>query len=112
VLDTGADLLVGLVVRFLPGWQVFALASTTGHDQPRAGIAAIGDRECPADRGHGAGFLPRLAVVAVPGQRSADGDDEPGVGIDDDLVVGGVPVVLRLLGDGVVAGGYQGCRPR
>jgi hypothetical protein len=28
--------------------------------------------------------------------------------IDDDLVVGGVPIVLRLLGDGVVTGGDQG----
>lgn len=28
--------------------------------------------------------------------------------IDGDLVVGGVPIVLRLLGDGVVTGGDQG----
>jgi hypothetical protein len=47
-------------------------------------------------------------VVAVARQRLADGNDEPGVGVDDDLVVGGVPVVLRLLGDRVVAGGDQG----
>ncbi|GGV67185.1 hypothetical protein GCM10010261_59980 [Streptomyces pilosus] len=46
-----------------------------------------------------AGYLPCLAVVAVAGQRPADGDDQAGVGVDDDLVVGGVPVVLRLLGD-------------
>lgn len=31
-----------------------------------------------------------------------------GVGVDDDLVVDGVPVVLGLLGNGVVAGGGQG----
>jgi hypothetical protein len=78
-------LLVGLVVRFLPGWQVFALGSTMGYHESRGGIVAIGDRECPADRALGAGFRSRLAVVAVPGQRSADADDEVGAGIDDDL---------------------------
>jgi hypothetical protein len=41
------------------------------------------------------GQLPCLAVVAVPWKRPADGDDQAGVGVDDDLVVGGVPVVLR-----------------
>jgi hypothetical protein len=48
------------------------------------------------------------AVVAVPGQRPADHDDQPGIGIDDDLVVGGVPVVLGLLSDGVIAGRNEG----
>jgi len=45
---------------------------------------------------------------AVAGDRPADGDDEPGVGVDDDLVVGGVAVILRLLGDRVIPGGDQG----
>ncbi|GHE76174.1 hypothetical protein GCM10017778_72420 [Streptomyces vinaceus] len=58
--------------------------------------------------GIGTGFLPCLAVVAVPGKRPADHDDQSGVGVDDDLVVGGVPVVLRLRGNGVVPGGDQG----
>lgn len=31
-----------------------------------------------------------------------------GIGVDADLAVGGVPVVLRLLGGGVVAGGHHG----
>jgi hypothetical protein len=44
---------------------------------------------------------PRLAVVAVAGQRPADGDD-------DNLVVGRVTVVLLLLGDGVIASVHQG----
>jgi len=39
---------------------------------------------------------------------AADDDDQAAVGVDDNLVVGGVPVVLRLLGDRVVAGGHQG----
>src|SRR4051812_23409177 len=34
-----------------------------------------------------------------------------GCQLDDDLVVGGVPVVLRPLRDGVVAGGDQGACP-
>ncbi|GGU14632.1 hypothetical protein GCM10010244_46370 [Streptomyces coeruleorubidus] len=37
--------------------------------------------------GGATGQFPCLAVVAVTGQRPADGDDEPGVGVDDDLVV-------------------------
>lgn len=51
---------------------------------------------------------PRLAVVAVAGQGAADHDDQTGVGIDDDLVVGGGPVVFGLFGDRVVAGGDEG----
>jgi hypothetical protein len=35
-------------------------------------------------------------------------DDQAGVGVDDDPVVGGVPAVLRPLGDGVVPGCGQG----
>jgi hypothetical protein len=70
-------------------------------------VAAVCDRGGLADGGFGAEFLPRLAVVAVPGERPADHDDQAGVGVDDDLVVDGVPVVLRPLGDGVVAGGNQ-----
>lgn len=77
-------------------------------DQSGARIAAMGDREVPADGGFGAGLLPRRAVVAVAGERPADHDGQAGVGVDDDLVVGGVPVVLRPLGDGVIAGGHQG----
>lgn len=45
-------------------------------------------RAMNAPDGHAKGMvLPRLAVVAVAGQRSADGDDVPGVGVDDDLAV-------------------------
>lgn len=80
-------------------------------DQAGAGVAAVGNRAGLADGGLGAGLLPRLAVVAVPGERPTDHDDQAGIGVDDDLVVGGVPVVLRPLGDGVVGWG-PGCRPR
>ena len=77
-------------------------------DQAGAAVAAVGDHRGRADGVLRAGQFPCLAVVAVAGQWPADGDHESGVGIDDDLVVGGVPVVLRLLGDGVIASGYQG----
>lgn len=62
-----------------------------------------------ADSGFGPGFLPGFAVVAVAGQVRAGHDDQAGVGVDDDLVIGGVRIVLRLRCDGVVAGGHR-CR--
>jgi hypothetical protein len=58
--------------------------------QAGAAVAAVGDhRGGGADGGLGSGFLPGPAVVAVAGQRPADGDDQAGVGVDDDLVAGG-----------------------
>lgn len=109
VLDPCPDLLVGPVVILFPGWE-FGLAAlpTVRDDESGARVTAIGDREGLADGGLGAGLLPCLAVVAVPGERSADHDDQAGDGVDDDLVVGGVPIVLRPLGDGVIPGGDQG----
>jgi hypothetical protein len=47
-------------------------------------------------------------VISVAGQRFSDGDDQASVSVDDDLGVGGVPIVFRLFGDRVVAGGNQG----
>jgi len=55
-----------------------------------------------------AGLGPGLAVVAVAGQGLADCHDQTGVGVNDDLVIRGVPVVLGLLRDGVVASGHEG----
>ncbi len=109
VLDAGADLLVGFVVFLFPVGE-FGLAALAAVRDDESGfrVAAVGNREGLADGVLGAGLLPCLAVVAVPGERSADYDDQAGVGVDDDLVVRGVPVVLRSLGDGVVAGGDQG----
>jgi hypothetical protein len=48
------------------------------------------------------------AVVAVARSRSANCDDQPCIGVDDDLVVGGVPIVFRLLCHRMVTCGYQG----
>lgn len=64
---------------------------------PRCPGTAVGDREGLAEGDLGAEFLPRLAVVAVPGERPADQGDQEGVGVDDDQVVG-VSVALRALG--------------
>ena len=109
VLDAGADLAVGGVVFLFPGRE-FGLAALAAvrDDQPGAPVAAVRDHGRLADGVLRAGQLPRLAVVAVAGRRPAHSNDEAGVRVDDDLVVGGVPVVLRPLGDCVVAGGYQG----
>jgi len=96
-------------VFFFPGWQ-FGLTSfaPVRDDQAGAPVAAVGDHRGLADGRLGAGQFPRLAVVAVAGQGPADHGDESGVGIDDDLVVGRVAVILRLLSDRVVSGGDQG----
>ncbi len=98
-----------LLCSFFPVLE-FGLAALAAvrDDESGARVAAVGDGKGVADGGLGAGLLPCLAVVAVPGERPADHDDQAGVGIDDDLVVRGVPVVLRPLGDGVVPGGDQG----
>lgn len=57
------------------------------------------------------GQFPRVGVVSVTGDRPADGDDESRVGADDDLVVGRVPVALRLLGNRVIPRGDQSAVP-
>lgn len=100
VLDAGADLAVGGVVFLFPGREFgLAFLAAVRDDQAGAPVSAVRDHRGAADGGFRAGQLPRLAVVAVAGQRPADRDDEPGVGVDDDLMVGRVPVILRLLGD-------------
>ncbi|GGP56651.1 hypothetical protein GCM10010231_29420 [Streptomyces sindenensis] len=48
-----------------------------------------------------------LQSLRLPGEGRPDHDDQAGVGVDDDLVVRGVVVVLQLLGGRVVAGGHQ-----
>ena len=104
VLDAGTDLVVRAVGREIGS----AFLAAGRDDQTGALVAGVRDDRGLADGLPCVGQLPRLAVVAVAGRRPPYSDDESGVGIDDDLVVGGVPVVLRLLGDGVVAGGHQG----
>lgn len=108
VLDACTNLLVGGVVRILPVRQSFALAAAVRHHKARAGIASVSDGDRVANGSLGTGLLPRLAVVAVAWQRPSNHDNETGIGVDDDLVVGGVPIVLRLLSHLMVTGGHQG----
>ena len=110
VLDACPDLAVGGVVFLLPCRQ-FGLAAFAAvrHEQADALVAAVCDGRGLADGGLRTGKFPRLAIVAVVGDRPADGDDdESSVGVDDDLVVGQVPVVLRLLGNRMIPRGGQG----
>ncbi len=72
-----------------------------------APVAAVGDHGGGADGVLRSGQLPRPAVVVTAQQRPADRDDEPGVSVDDDLVVRRVPIVLGLLGDSMVTRGHQ-----
>jgi hypothetical protein len=109
MLDAGTDAAVrGVVVLFPSGQLSLPTRAPVWDDEPGAPIAAVRDDCGFANGGLGSGLLPRLAVVAVAGQGLADHHDEPGVGVDDDLVVGGVPVVFRLRGDRMIAGGHQG----
>jgi|SRR4051812_33951137 hypothetical protein len=48
-----------------------------------------------------------LQSLRLPGSGSTDHDDRSAVGVDHDLVVGGVPIVLGLLGYLVVAGRHE-----
>jgi hypothetical protein len=108
VLDAGPDSLVRTVVSLLPVRQFLNGPAAVRHHESGARTAAIGDRHGLADGGLGSRFLPRPAVVPVARQRPADHDDQTGVSVDDDLVVGGVPIVLRLFGDRVVPGRDEG----
>lgn len=99
---------VRTVVPFFPVRECASAAfAAVRDDQPGAAVAAVRYHRGVADGVLRHGQFPRLAVVAIAGHRATGGDDEPGVRVDDDLVVGGVPVVLRLPGDGVVAGGVR-----
>jgi hypothetical protein len=97
VLDAGADLAVGGVVFLFPR-QEFCLAGLAAvrDDQTGAPVTAVRDHRGTADGILRAGQLPCLAVVAVAGHRPANGDHESGVGIDDDLMIGRIPVVRAV----------------
>lgn len=64
------DLHTGPVVLLVQAGQALTLAPPVGPDLSGAGIVPDGDRECPANAGHGCrGFLLRHAVAAAPWQR-------------------------------------------
>ncbi|GGV72325.1 hypothetical protein GCM10010277_85050 [Streptomyces longisporoflavus] len=113
MLDAGADLVVGLAVCLLPGGQFFAFAVAVGHHELRARIVGVCDGPGRADGGLRAELLLCRAAGAVVWQGPANHHDEPGIGVDDDLVVRGVSAVLGRLDDRAVAHGNQSaCRPR
>lgn len=111
VLDAGPDAFCGSGWFFILGGQVLALGPAVRDNQAGALVAAVGDGHGLADGVLGAGFLPAARVVPDAGQRLGDHDDQPGVGVDDDLVGCGVAVVLRPLCDRAVPSGDQS-RPR
>jgi len=94
MLDAGAHAFVAAIVLLLPHAQFATGRFTVRDDQPGARVAAVRDRHDVPDAVLGAGLGPRLGVVAVAGHRATDRDNQAGVGVDDHLVVSGVPVVL------------------
>lgn len=81
--------LVGFAVRD-DHFRVAAVSAVSDH-RPAREFLVVDDR-----------------VVAVAGLRVTQGDHQTGAGIDADLQVGGVAVVLRWCGQTMVAGGDQG----
>jgi hypothetical protein len=95
-LDSGTDLLVRVVVLLLPAAEITTGGAPVRDDQSGALVAPISDGGRLAHRCGGTRLGPRLAVIAVARHGPADGDDQAGVGVDDDLVVCRVAIVLRL----------------
>lgn len=87
VLHPCTDLLVSPFALQLPARQ-FPAGMAVRHDSPGPWIAAISHHGSPADRCLGPRFLPCHAVVPVAWQGPTDHNDQAGVGIDDDLVIG------------------------
>jgi hypothetical protein len=96
MLNSGPDLFVRAIVLLFPLGQFLAGSATVRHHESGAGVTAVGDRDGLPDGGLGSGLAPRLAVVAVARQWLADHDDQAGVGVDDDLVVGPTLLVGRM----------------
>jgi hypothetical protein len=83
---------VGLLLAQPIETACYPLARRCGMTRPVSG-SRVRDGHRGADRSLGPGLLPAAGVVAVAGQRSADHRDRASVGVDDDLVGGGVPIV-------------------
>jgi len=87
--------LPSLGVRYGMDHLGVALVAALGHDV-RAGTLPVHT-----------GVRKGAAVIAVARRRSAHRDGQPGVGIDHDLPVHRVPVVLTGCRHGAVVGGHQ-----
>ncbi len=89
----------------IPRRELFALSATVRHDQTGALIAAVGNRHRVAVGSFDAGLVALLGVVPVAGQWPANHDAATSLGVDDHVMSGGILIVLRLLGNRVVASG-------
>lgn len=95
VFHSGPGPAMDCVLRLLLTAEVRLTASFAVRDeQAGALVAAIGDGGCAAAGPVDAGLGERPAVVSAAEQRQADRHDQAAVGIDDDLQVRRVPVVL------------------
>ena len=105
-----SDPSVGGVAVLLPGGEwCSVVASPVGHDHVRiAVIAAVGHHRPARQYLVNTGVAERGAVVVVARLWPAQRDDQAGVGVNGDLQVGEVPVVLRRCGKSVVTGRDQG----
>ncbi|GGW79788.1 hypothetical protein GCM10010320_72270 [Streptomyces caelestis] len=73
VLDAGGGSCGGGVVFLVPGREFsLALLAAVRDEQAGALVSAVRDHRRPANGGLRTGGRPRLAVVAVAGQRAAD----------------------------------------
>ena len=100
-----------VLCSFFQAGSSFCPRSAVRDNQAGVPVAAVSDHGGAADGVLRSGQFPRLAVVAVAGQQPADHDDKPGVGVDDDLVIGGVPSTSTARPP-CGRGRGPGCRPR
>ena len=109
VFDAGAHAFVDGVELVLPGRQLGAVAgSPVGHDDLLVALVAAVGHHVRAPAGLvGTRIAECGAVVVVARHRTPDRDHQAGVGVDDDLHVHRVPVVLGRRGDRPIVDGDQ-----
>jgi hypothetical protein len=86
-------------VLLFPGGQRLARAAAVRDDRGGGDVAAVADDVDIAAGVFGTGLAEGFAVVAVARQRGAQGDDQLGVGVDDDLEIGRVPVAKGAIAE-------------
>lgn len=109
VLHPGSRPAVDGILRLLLRAEVRLTASFAVRDeQAGAPVSAVGDGRCAATGPVDAGLRKGPTLVAAAGQRQADRHHQAAVGVDDDLQVRRVPVVLAGGSHTAVVGGHQG----
>ncbi len=94
MLDTSTDPAVGFVLSLFPFRQLDPGRPAVRDDHPGALVAAVGDHHRVTAGMGSTGLRPGPAVVTVARQWSSERDDEFGVGVDGDLMIGRVLVFL------------------